>query len=91
MADDEEITLKAQRSLQEYEDAVQNLDPNFAEVGRKCIAALDEFINYWSNRPEHQESDSSNEVTDNDMKEFVERQLEWAQYEKERVQAQLQK
>ena len=87
MADDEEITLKAQSSLQEYEDAVQNLDPNFAEVGRKCIAALDEFINYWSNRPEHQESDSSDE--ENDMKEFVERQLEWAQYEKERVQAQL--
>lgn len=89
MADDEEITLKAQSSLQEYEDAVQNLDPNFAEVGRKCIAALDKFINYWSNRPEHQETDSSDEEIENDMKEFVERQLEWAQYEKERVQAQL--
>lgn len=89
MADDEEITMKAQSSLQEYEDAVQNLDPNFAEVGHRCIAALDEFINYWSNRPEHQEADSSDKK--NDMKEFVERQLEWAQYEKERVQAQLQK
>lgn len=89
MADDEEITLKAQSSLQEYEDAVQNLDPNFAEVGRKCIAALDEFINYWSNRPEHREPESFDGAYDNDMKEFVERQLEWAQYEKERVQAQL--
>ncbi len=90
MADEEEITLKAQSTLQEYEDAVQNLDPNFAEVGRRCIAALDEFINYWSSRPEHQEPDSFDEVSGNDMKEFVERQLEWAQYEKKRVQAQLQ-
>jgi hypothetical protein len=86
---DDDIQLKAQSSLQEYDDAVQNLDPNFAELGQKAIAALDEFINYWNERPELHEHASAGEEDDGDMKEYVERQLEWAQHEKKRVLAQL--
>ena len=41
---DEELQLRAQRSLQEYEDAVENLDPNFAELGRKCVAVLESVV-----------------------------------------------
>ncbi len=89
---DEEITLKAQRSLQEYDDAVQNLDPNFAELGRKCVAALDEFIAYWGERPEVEDAAAAaGDEIDSDMKEFVERQLEWAEHEKKRVLAQMAK
>ena len=86
---DEEIQLKAQKSIQEYEDAVENLDPNFAELGQKCITVLDEFISYWNQRPELEEPASTDEQTDNDMREFVERQLGWAEHERKRVLAQL--
>ena len=88
---DEEIQLKAQSTLQEYDDAVENLAANYAELGQKCIAALDEFIDYWSQRPELEGSDSSSEHADDDMRKYVERQLEWAQYEKKRVLSQLPK
>jgi hypothetical protein len=94
---DEELELKAQLSLQEYDDAVENLDPKFRELGRKCIAALDELIRYWNKRPEspnsqadsHAAPDPASGPADNDMAEYVERQLEWAQHERERVLAQL--
>jgi tRNA A37 N6-isopentenylltransferase MiaA len=87
---DEEMQLKAQSSLQEYDDAVESLAPNYAELGQKAVAALDEFINYWSERPEL-ESDSASEEFDSDMRKYVERQLEWAEHEKKRVLAQLPK
>jgi hypothetical protein len=88
---EDDIQLKAQSSLQEYDDAVQNLAPNFAELGRKAVAALDDFINYWNDRPEAHEADSTSVEGESDMKEYVERQLEWAQHEKNRVLAQLPK
>jgi tRNA A37 N6-isopentenylltransferase MiaA len=88
---DDEIQLKAQSSLQEYDDAVENLAANFAELGQKAIAALEEFISYWNRRPEAAEADSANKQANDDMRKFVERQLEWAQHEKQRVIAQLPK
>ena len=95
---DEELQLKAQRSLQEYEDAVENLDPNFAELGQRCISALDEFINFWNKHPESPESRANRipgpedeQAAAADVRKYVERQLEWAQYEKERVLAQISK
>ena len=88
---DEEIQLKAQSTLQEFEDAVENLAPNYAELGQQAITALDEFIGYWNKRPEFEESDSASEETDSDMRKYAERQLEWAEYEKNRVLAQLSK
>ncbi|HMF58094.1 MAG TPA: hypothetical protein VK619_17250 [Pyrinomonadaceae bacterium] len=91
---DEELQLRAQRSLQEYEDAVENLDPNFAELGRKCVSVLDEFTEFWNHQLASRKSlaetlPSEGGSSDNDMRKFVERQLEWAQSEKKRVLAQL--
>ena len=86
---DDDIQLKAQSSLQEYDDAVESLAPNYAELGQKCIAALDAFIDYWNKRPELDESGSASELDDGDMKKYIERQMEWAQHEKKRVLAQL--
>jgi hypothetical protein len=99
MIDSDEIQLKAQRSIQEYEDAVENLDPRFAELGRACVAALDEFIAFWSERPESPASreahtdanDAGAQQGESDMTEYVARQLEWGRHERERVLAQLSK
>jgi hypothetical protein len=99
MASSDDIQMRAQRSLQEYEDAVENLDPRFAELGRACVAALDEFIAYWNERPEspasreaHGASDSATgEGEESDMTEYVERQLEWARHERGRVLSQVSK
>ena len=99
MTSSDEIQMKAQRSLQEYDDAVENLDPRFAELGRACVAALDEFIAFWNERPESPASreahDSSagagGEDEEGDMTEYVERQLEWARHERERVLSQVSK
>jgi hypothetical protein len=94
----DEIQLKAQRAVQEYEDAVENLDPRFAELGRASVAALDELIAYWNERPESPESRRAHGDTtaaggegESDMREYVERQLEWARHERERILAQLSK
>jgi hypothetical protein len=86
---DDEIQMKAQRSLQEYDDAVENVAANFAELGQKAIATLDEFISYWNQRSLSPESEPASEQADDDMEKFVERQLEWAQHERARVIAQL--
>ena len=100
MIDSDELQLKAQRSIQEYEDAVESLDPKFAELGRACVAALDEFIAYWNDRPESpasraKSSDTQSAATsvegESDMTEYVGRQLEWARHERERILAQLSK
>lgn len=89
---DEEIQLKAQSSLQEYDDAVQNLAPNYAELGQRAVAALDEFINFWHERPELEDNASApGQDDESDMRKYVERQLEWAEHEKKRVLAQLPK
>ena len=94
---DDEVQLKAQRCLQEYEDAVENLDPNFADLGQQCVSALDEFISFWNQHPEspesraklHREAEVEGAPTEHEMRQFVERQLEWAQSEKERILTQL--
>lgn len=102
MIDSDELQLRAQRGIQEYEDAVENLDPKFAELGRASVAALDEFIAYWEERPEspasraHAHADDAGEAQEgaegeSDMAEYVARQLEWARHERERVLAQLSK
>ena len=94
----DEMQLKAQRAVQEYEDAVENLDPRFAELGRACVAALDELIAYWNERPEspesrraHGDTTATGDEGESDMREYVERQLEWARHERERILAQLSK
>lgn len=94
---DDELQMKAQRSLQEFEDAVERLEPNYAELGQKCLAALDEFTDFWKNHPESPQSRGEHPATstpdsledDNEMRRFVERQLEWADSQRERVLAHL--
>ncbi|MCA1814930.1 MAG: hypothetical protein LC746_00715 [Acidobacteria bacterium] len=93
MIDSDEIQLKVQRAVQEYEDAVENLDPRFAELGRAAVAALDEFLAYWDERPEAHEEHAGGGGDaiggESDMAEYVARQLEWGRHERERILAQL--
>lgn len=96
---DDELQMKAQRSLQEFDDAVERLEPGYAELGQKSLAALDEFIEFWKNHPESPQSrinepaDSNADSLedDNDMRKFVERQLEWGESQRDRVRAALSK
>jgi hypothetical protein len=96
---DDELQMAVQRSLQEFDDAVERLEPNYAELGQKSLAALDEFIEFWKNHPESpqsrgEEADSTTTDSledDNEMRRFVERQLEWGERERERVRAHLSK
>ena len=96
---DDELQMKAQRSLQEFDDAVERLEPNYAELGQKCLTALDEFTSFWQNHPESPQSRGSHPASstpdsledDNEMRRFIERQLEWADSQRERVLAHLSK
>jgi hypothetical protein len=96
---DDELQMKAQRSLQEFDDAVERLEPNYAELGQKTLTALDEFIEFWQNHPESPQSRGGEPATsttdsledDNEMRRFVERQLEWGEAQRERVRAHLSK
>ena len=94
---DDELQMRAQRSLQEFDDAVERLEPNYAELGQKSLEALDGFIEFWKNHPESPQSRAGEPQSaasggledDNEMRRFVERQLEWAESQRERVQAHL--
>ncbi len=94
---DDELQMKAQSSLQEFDDAVERLDQNYAELGKLSLAALDEFIEFWKQHPESPQSRNEQAAAvdeledDNEMRRFVERQLEWAEAQRERVQSHLSK
>ncbi len=96
---DDELQMKAQSSLQEFNDAVERLDPNYEELGRRSLAALDEFIEFWENHPEAPKSREGVEdpaapealEDGNEMRRFVARQLEWGESQKERVRSHLPK
>jgi hypothetical protein len=96
---DDELQMKAQRSLQEFDDAVERLEPNYAELGQKSLAALAEFIEFWKNHPESPQSRAAEPKASgedsledaNEMRRFVERQLEWGESQRARVQAHLSK
>jgi hypothetical protein len=94
---DDELQMRAQRSLQEFDDAVERLEPNYAELGQKSLAALDAFLEFWKNHPESPQSrqaegqGSDQPEDENEMRRFVERQLEWGESQRARVQAHLSK
>ena len=94
---DDELQMKAQSSLQEFDDAVERLDQNYAELGKRSLAALDEFIEFWKNHPEspqsrNEQAEGADELEDdNEMRRFVARQLEWAEAQRERVRSHLTK
>ena len=83
---DDELQLKAQRSLQEFDDARDEPDADIQELGRKAISDLDAFIGYWREKPymQHVSADLS-EGGHGELREYAERQIEWAEEEKVRV------
>ena len=95
---EDDIKLKAQSSLQEYEDAVENLAPNYAELGQKAISALDELIEHWSDKPYMQTGRTETsggedaELGDEaELREYAERLINWGNEEKAKVLADLSK
>lgn len=98
---DDELQMKVQSSLQEFDDAVERLDPNYAELGKQSLAALDEFIEFWKSHPESPQSRTAQAKEaatrsdgledDNELRRFIERQLEWGEAQKERVRSHLSK
>ncbi|HEX8176858.1 MAG TPA: hypothetical protein VF543_17340 [Pyrinomonadaceae bacterium] len=95
---DDELQMMAQRSLQEFDDAVERLEPNYVELGQRALTALNEFIEFWKSHREspqyraiHSPDAADDPEDDNEMRRFVERQLEWAEEQKEKVRAHLSK
>lgn len=95
---DDELQMRAQRSLQEFDDAVERLEPNYAELGQRALTALYEFIEFWKSHPEspqhrtaHAQDTADEPEEGNEMRRFVERQLEWGESQRQRVLAHLSK
>ena len=83
---DDELQLNAQRSLQEFDDARDNAGVDLQELGRKAIDDLDTFISYWREKPYMQQADfDSSEGGHGELRQYAERQVEWAEDEKARV------
>ena len=83
---EEELQLTAQRSLQEFDDARADANSDLNGLGQKAIDALELCIAYWKDKPFMQQADGDlSEGEDDDMKQYAERQIEAAEYEKERV------
>jgi|SRR5918911_477012 hypothetical protein len=83
---EEELQLTAQFSLQEFDDARADPNSDLHALGQKAIAALDACIAYWNDKPFMQQTDGEmSEGGDDDMKQYAERQIEAAEYERERV------
>ena len=83
---DDELQLNAQRSLQEFDDARDKPDANIQELGREAIGALDTFLTYWREKPYMLEADfDASEGGHGELREYAERQIEWAEEERTRV------
>jgi len=87
---EEQIELAAQLSLQEFDDARDALEPNIVALGQQAIAALDALMAYWQHKPYMQDSEQQADLAegeDHALKQYAERQIAWANSEKERVAA----
>ncbi|HLL75383.1 MAG TPA: hypothetical protein VK421_08950 [Pyrinomonadaceae bacterium] len=83
---DDELQLNAQRSLQEFDDARDRPDTDIRELGRKAVGDLDSFIGYWREKPYMQDADfDASEGGHGELREYAERQIEWAEEERARV------
>ena len=83
---DDELQLNAQRGLQEFDDARDKPGTDLQELGRKATDNLDAFIDYWREKPYMRQSDTdSPEGGHVALREYAERQIEWAEEEKARV------
>ena len=83
---DDELQLNAQRSLQEFDDARDNTGLDLQQLGRKAIDDLDTFIRYWREKPYMQHADFDlSEGGHGELRQYAERQVEWAEGEKARV------
>lgn len=81
-----ELEINAQLALQEFDNAIEIPNTDLKELGRKATEALDAFIEHWKDKPYMQERDV--EVTvgeDGELKEYAERQIQWAEEERQRV------
>ena len=84
---DEELQIIAQRSLQEFDDARDMPGVDIQDLGRKAISDLDSFIAYWRDKP-YMGAGWHVDVSEgghDDLKEYAERQIGWAEEEKARV------
>jgi hypothetical protein len=83
---DDELQLNAQRSLQEFDDARDKSGVDIQELGRRAIADLDSFVGYWREKPYMQDADfDASEGGHGELREYAERQIEWAEDESARV------
>ena len=84
---DDELQLNAQRSLQEFDDARDKPGVDIQELGRRAVDDLDSFIAYWRDKP-YMRADwhvDASEGGHDDLKEYAERQIGWAEEERVRV------
>jgi hypothetical protein len=83
---DDELQLRAQSALQEFDDARDKTGVGLRELGLKAIDALDAFVDYWKEKPFMQHADvEASEGSHLELREYGERQMGWAQAEKDRV------
>lgn len=83
---DDELQLNAQRSLQEFDDARDKPGVDIQELGRAAITALDTFLGYWREKPYMLDADfEASEGGHGELREYAQRQIEWAEEERTRV------
>lgn len=84
---DDELQMNAQRSLQEFDDARDKPGTDIQALGRKAVDDLDSFIAYWKDKPYMRAGWHADETAGghDDLKEYAERQIGWAEEEKARV------
>jgi hypothetical protein len=83
---DDELQLKAQSALQEFDDARDKTGVGLHELGLKAIDALNAFVDYWQEKPYMQPvSVDVSEGGHVALRDYAERQIGWAQTEKARV------
>jgi hypothetical protein len=80
----DQLQLNAQRCLQEFDDAGDTADLDPLALGEKALEALDEFLDYWKDRS-YMQGDRESQPSQNPLRPYAERQIEWAEREKQRV------
>ena len=84
---DDQIHLNATERVQEFDDAIETPNSDLIGLGRRAIEALDAFLAHWDGKLRARPAENAElaEGEEADLKQYAERQLEWATSEKERV------
>ena len=83
---EDQLEIHAQSALQQFDDACDSPDTDPVRLGNEAVRALEDLITFWKEKSFMiEEGGSEGAGGDHALKDYGQRQIQWATHEKERV------